>query len=108
MVEESFYRAIAPLGENAVVSFKRIENALIYIIGQIAIFDVDKNRFFYKEKSRFEKDLNRSRGTGSPVPTEDDLMKFSMHIKLINESMVGRGVRYEMIVSNSLLKLFFE
>lgn len=107
MIDDGFYKSIAPLGENVPTIYKRIESALMYILGQIAIYDIDQDRFISIKNSRLETDLNKVRHPKSPVPADRDLQKFSMHIKVINDTMIGRGVRFQMVVANSLIKLFF-
>lgn len=107
MIEDGFYRSLVPLGENVPAIYKRIESALIYILGQIIIYDIDQNRLVSIRNSRLEPDLNVVKNPKSPVPQESDLLKFSMNIKVINNTMVGKGVRYEMVVTSALIKLFF-
>ncbi len=107
MVDEGFYMSLSLLGENVVNSYRKIDNALLFILGQIILFEIDKNKFFNKIKSRFESDLNKVRNPRQKPPTTIEIQKFSMHVKVINDSMIGKGVKYEMVVSNSLVKLFF-
>jgi len=106
MIDQGFYKSLLPLGEHVVNSYKKIESALIYLIGQISIFDIDNDKFYIKEKSRFETDLNKIRGKKSSAPSNDEKVKFELHVKTINNSFIGKGVRFEMVVANSLYKLF--
>jgi hypothetical protein len=106
MIDQGFYMSLMPLGEHVVSYYKKIESALMYLIGQIAIFDIDIDKFYIKAKSRFETDLNKIRGKDSEAPSDAEKAKFELHVKTINNSFIGKGVRFEMVVSNSLHKLF--
>ncbi len=108
MINNNFYKSVAPLGNNVSDLYKKYEHALLYIIGQIIIFNISEDKYYNKVKSRFEPNLNMSRDRRNKEPTFDELNKFAMHTKLINDTMIGKGVKYQMIVGNSLLKLFFD
>ncbi|MCP4129462.1 MAG: hypothetical protein GY754_00460 [bacterium] len=107
MIDDGFYKSLAPLGDQVLAKYKTYEDTIMYIIGQIAIFDIEQDKFFSKEKSLFLTDLKKVRDSRLKPPSDTESEEFAVQVKRINQSITGFGIKYKMVVTNSLLKVFF-